>query len=128
MSAVDNPALEPTIIFAMMQTHPAWEVRNQNNWVILAILGRIDSFNFQIFKDQLEDLKKVGHRQVAIDLSQAKFLSLPTIKLLADLATDLQQNEGKFALMAASEKLKRQIDIYASLTPMRVVRNSAELR
>lgn len=112
----------------MKQTQPAWDIKQQNEWTILAILGRIDSFNFQEFLAQVEGLKAAGRRQVAVDLSQAKFLSLPTIKLLADLATNLQQNDGNFALLAASEKLKRQIDIYASLTPMRVVRSSAELR
>lgn len=112
----------------MEMNQPAWQIRTENEWAIIAISGRIDSFNFQEFKNLFPELIRSGKTRLAVDLAQAKFLGLPTIKFLADTAQDLQRSGGHFALLAASEKLKRQIHIYASLNPMRLVRTMDELR
>lgn len=125
---VDKLQPRATILFPMEMNQTAWQIRTENEWAIIAISGRIDSFNFQAFKDQFHQLIQSGKTHLAVDLAQAKFLGLPTIKFLADAAQDLQRSGGHFALLAASEKLKRQIHIYASLNPMRLVRNLNELR
>lgn len=104
-----------------------WEVKSEKDWVVVAISGRIDSFNQASFCDQVERLVSEGKRRVAIDLSHAKFLSLPSIKWLTNLAFELKEKGGDLALVAASEKLKRQIDIYATLDPMRLLRSKADL-
>jgi anti-anti-sigma factor len=104
-----------------------WEVRSERDWVIVAISGRIDSFNQDTFCGQVKTLVSQGRRRVAIDLSHAKFLSLPSIKWLCSLALELKEQGGQVALLSASEKLKRQIEIYASLEPMQVVRSEADL-
>ncbi len=110
-----------------MENSAAWEVRKEKNWAVVAVAGRLDSFNFNQFCDQLESLIKGGESCLALDLSRTKFLSFLTIKYLTNLAEELEASGGNFALLAASEKLKRQIDIYATLNPMKIVRNVSEL-
>ncbi len=104
-----------------------WEVKTEKDWVVVAISGRIDSFNQDSFCGQLTKLVAEGKRRVAIDLSRAKFLSLPSIKWLTSLAFELKKKGGDLALVAASEKLKRQIDIYATLDPIQILRSKADL-
>lgn len=111
----------------MEMEREAWEVRSERDWVIVAISGRIDSFNQDTFCGQVKGLVAEGKRHVALDLSKAKFLSLPSIKWLCSLAIELKEQGGQVALLAASEKLKRQIEIYASLEPIQVVRSKADL-
>jgi anti-anti-sigma factor len=104
-----------------------WEVKSEKDWVVVSISGRIDSFNQASFYGQVERLINEGKRRVAIDLSRAKFLSLPSIKWLTNLAFELKEKGGDLALVAASEKLKRQIDIYATLDPIQVLRSKSDL-
>lgn len=111
----------------METTRETWEVKTERDWVVVAISGRIDSFNQDSFRGQVAKLVSEGKRRVAIDLSGAKFLSLPSIKWLTNLAFELKEKGGDLALVAASEKLKRQIDIYATLDPIRVYRSKADL-
>lgn len=111
----------------MDSTRKDWEVRHENDWSIMTIAGRIDSFNFEHFCGQLQKLADSGKKKIALDLSHVRFLSLPSIKFLTKLATNLEAGGGNFALLAASEKLKRQIDIYATLKTMQVLRTVAEL-
>ncbi len=111
----------------MAQGRQDWDIRCEADWVILTVKGRVDSFNSELFSQQLKELVATGSSNVALDLSQARFMSLPLIKELTKMADDLKSQGRKMALMRASEKLKRQIDIYASLDNMRVVRAESEL-
>jgi anti-anti-sigma factor len=124
---VDKIASRALIIFRMEMERENWQIKSERDWVIVAISGRIDSFNQSHFYGQVKDLVNQGKRRVAIDLTHAKFLSLPSIKWLCSLALELKDQGGQVALLSASEKLKRQIDIYASLEPLQVLRSSADL-
>ena len=104
-----------------------WEIKNEKGWNLIDVNGSIDSFNFNAFEADLKALTLKDSKRVAIALMRAKFVSLPAIKLIAGLATDVQQSGGQMALLGASEKLKRQIHIYASLEPLQVLRGPAEL-
>lgn len=111
-----------------MEDNVTQDVRKEGEWAVVAVVGRLDSFNFDSFCSRLSALIDKGHHQIALDLSQTKFLSFPSIKYLTKLAEELEQGGGAFALLAASEKLKRQIDIYATLNPIKLVRTPADLR
>ncbi|MGE0764639.1 MAG: STAS domain-containing protein [Bdellovibrionales bacterium] len=104
-----------------------WDVKQEKNWAVMVVEGRLDSFNFDPFCRQLNELVQSGRNRIALDLSGARFLSLPSIKYLTTFAEELEKAGGNFALLAASEKLKRQIDVYATLNPMKVVRNLEQL-
>ncbi|MBX7232211.1 MAG: STAS domain-containing protein [Bdellovibrionales bacterium] len=113
--------------FSSIQNQNAWSIRREKDWVIVSVLGRVDSFNYESFCMQIVALVEEGCLQIALDLSQAKFLSLPSIRFVHAVAGQLKDKKGHLALLSASEKLKRQIDIYGSLRPMEVYRSEAEL-
>lgn len=111
----------------MEVSHNNWSVREFGQWSILTVNGRLDAFNFDTFCLKFEELLNLGKNHIVVDLSQARFLSLPSIKYLNHMAAKMSKIGGRMALMSASEKLKRQIDIYASLNQIWVVRSTHEL-
>ena len=104
-----------------------FEVQKLTSWTVIAVVDRVDSFNFDLVKKQVEELLNQGERHLVFDLEQAQFLSLPSIKYLADVAKRLQTDGGQFALLSPSEKLKRQINIFASLDEMKLFRTRRDL-
>lgn len=103
------------------------EVRDMHGWALISLEERVDSFNYERVKTEIEALIAAGRTQVAVDLGRAKFLSVPSIKYLSTLADLLRSQGGQLALLCPSEKLKRQIDIYASLDKMRLFRTLKDL-
>ena len=103
-------------------------MRNHENWVLFSVEDRIDSFNYEEFKVQMENIVKKGSVNLALSLEQAQFLSLPSIKFFAGLAHQLEKQGGRFALVGAPEKLKRQISIFASLDSMSIFRSEEDWR
>lgn len=91
----------------------------KNNWAYAAFPERIDAFNFQELKQALCDISR-GSKLVAFDFSVTRFVSLPAIKHLHVLASDIVKSGGRVVLLAPTEKIKRQIDIFASIEPMTV--------
>ena len=104
-----------------------WEIKKERGWDLIDVNGSIDSFNFSLFEIDLRGLATKSGKHIAISFSRAKFVSLPAIKLIGNVAVDIQQVGGQMAILGASEKLKKQIHIYSSLEPMRVLRSPQEL-
>ena len=109
------------IIFSM-----AFDIKNRDDWVIIRIVDRVDAFNFDELTNLINSFVKKGQLKLAVDLKGAFFLSLPTIKFLASVASDLKLKGGAVALLAPTEKIKRQIDIFASLDTMQIFRSIGE--
>ncbi|MCB0385430.1 MAG: STAS domain-containing protein [Bdellovibrionales bacterium] len=105
----------------------AFEIRKLTTWTVIAVVDRVDSFNFDDLKSQLEKLLGRGEMHLVLDLEQAQFLSLPCIKYFAEVAGRLISGGGQFALLSPSEKLKRQINIFASLDEMKLFRTRRDL-
>jgi anti-anti-sigma factor len=88
---------------------------------------RIDAFNHDAFKNELELILQKGQRFIALDLNQTKFLSVPSIALLSVWADRLKSEKGRLMLVGPSEKIKRQIKIFGSLDLTMVVRSVQQL-
>lgn len=93
------------------------EVIRKNEWVYVPAPGRLDAFNFELTKKELERVASES-KQIALDVSSAHFVSIPMIKFIHSLANEMLRRGGCFALVGSSEKLKRQIHIFASLDPL----------
>lgn len=102
-------------------------VKNQNEWVIVSINNRIDSFNCDELMSTLDAVMRESQKNLAFDLGKVKFLSLPSIKYMSSLADSLQRFGRQVALVAPSEKLKRQIYVYAGLDNIKLYRSEQEL-
>lgn len=92
---------------------------HQKNWVVVTLPERIDAFNLPELKDLAPDLKH-GAKLLALNVKDTRFLSLPTIKILHSIACEIVRLGGRVVLLAPTEKIKRQIDIFASIEPMTI--------
>ncbi len=95
----------------------ALEVIEKKDWSYVPAPGRLDAFNFDLTKSELEALAAKA-KQIAIDVSSAHFVSIPMIKFIDSLARDMVRRGGRLALVGPTEKLKRRIDTFASLDPL----------
>lgn len=100
-----------------------FKIHDHKDWVVVSIGDRLDSFNISHLTQQVKELVGKGKSKLAFDLEQASFLSLPSIKFLAEVAEELRAKNGEFALIGPTEKIKRQIDIFATLNSMRLYRS-----
>jgi anti-anti-sigma factor len=105
----------------------AFEVRKSTNWNVISVGDRVDSVNLRELQSQIDHLLQKRELYLVIDLRQAIFLSLPSIKYFAVVADQIGKLGGSLALLAPSEKIKRQIHIYASLEEMKLFRSWADL-
>lgn len=102
-------------------------IRKEADWTVVDINDRVDSFNQDAFRYKLQALLDAKVDSIAFNLAPTYFLSFTSIKALGDVAKNLRQSGGRAVLLAPSEKLKRQIDVYASLDDLEVVRDPAML-
>ncbi len=104
----------------------AFEVSKNKTWVVFSIDERLDAFNSEGFKSEMDKVVKGKASNVAIRLKNTRFISLPVIKYFSSVAQELDRKGGKLALVGSPEKIKRQIDIFASLKPMLVFRDEED--
>ena len=104
-----------------------YHVNERGHWLIFSLDGRVDAFNFAEVDQCLRGLLAQAPERLAVHLENADFLSIPFIKLLAALADELHKKGLRLPLIAPTEKLKRQIDIFASLDEMIVYRSLEQL-
>jgi anti-anti-sigma regulatory factor len=103
----------------------AIEYVQKGDWVFIPAPSRLDSFNFESTKKDFEQIAAMANK-IAIDVSTAHFISIPMIKFMHALAQDLAQKGGQVALVGPTEKLKRQIHIFASLEPFTLYKINAD--
>ena len=96
-------------------------------WQIVQVKMRIDSNSQTELMDEVKRLRAAGHRRIALNLRNNRFLSFPAIRFCVDTAREMRESNGTLALVACPEKTKRHIEIYASLDPIRIVRDESDL-
>lgn len=94
---------------------------------LFTLEGRVDAFNFDDVQEALMKLAGKHAQGLAVNLEKAEFLSIPFIKLLAEVADKVRAQGTRLALVAPTEKIKRQIDIFASLDDMIIYRSRRHL-
>lgn len=110
-----------------MEASNCWTTDEFQGWKRISIKDRIDSFNFSDFEKEVKALLSHGSLPLAFELSHARFLSFKTIQLLNESAEQCRRNGRRAALVAPTEKLKRQIHIYADLEQWEVYRTMGDL-
>ncbi|MCB0414354.1 MAG: STAS domain-containing protein [Bdellovibrionales bacterium] len=100
---------------------------SKEGWEVVNIEERVDSFNQQTVIDKIQMLLKKNKAKIVLNMHQVHFISLPVIKFLSETAKELRTHEGSLALVGISEKLKRQIGIYASLDNLMFCRSEEEI-
>ncbi len=102
-------------------------IRKEAEWTVVDINDRVDSFNHSSFKQKLDRVLESAVDSIAFNLAPTQFLSFPSIRAMGDLAKLVRQKGGRAVLLAPSEKLKRQIDVYTSLDDLEVIRDPSML-
>ena len=102
-------------------------IRKEAEWTVVDINDRVDSFNQNAFREKLQGILDSKADSIAFNLAPTQFLSFSSIKAMGEVAKNLRQKGGRAVLLAPSEKLKRQIDVYTSLDDLEVVRDPGML-
>lgn len=103
-----------------------FDIKKNNNWVIFSITDRLDSFNSDEFRTAMDKVISQPGTKLALNLKETKFVSIPLIKYFSSVAREAQLKGGEFALVGTPEKLKRQIDIFATLNAMKIYRSQED--
>jgi anti-anti-sigma regulatory factor len=103
------------------------ESANDLGWTVLIAKNRVDAFNHEEIRRDLDTLRSAGKKRLALDLSANRFLSLPMIRYCVELAASLAQDGGSFALLGCQPKTKRHFEIYGSLENILFFRFEREL-
>jgi anti-anti-sigma factor len=103
-----------------------FDIKRDNNWVIFSISDRLDSFNSSDFRAAMDKVISQPGTRLALNLKEANFISIPLIKYFSSVAKEAHQKGGEFALVGTPEKLKRQIDIFATLNSMKIYRSQED--
>jgi len=96
-------------------------------WTGLKISGRVDAFNDRKLIQALEQ-KIQNSDRVAIDLSNAEFLSLQVLKYLSQLCRELGQNGGELALLSPTHHVRKQIEIFLGPKVFKVYKSQQDLQ
>jgi anti-anti-sigma factor len=96
-------------------------------WIGLHISGRVDAFNDRKLIQSLCSLISENSR-VALDLSQAEFLSLQVLTYLSSQSRNLGRNGGELVLVRPSHNVRRQIEIFLGPRIFRVYESREDLK
>lgn len=96
-------------------------------WTGLKISGRVDAFHDRKVIETLEQTIQTSKR-VALDLSDAEFLSLQVLRYLSFLNRELGQNGGELALLSPNHHIRKQIEIFLGPKIFKVFRSQEDLQ
>lgn len=101
-------------------------VERWQSWIVVDLGERVDSFNFAQVRSYFESLVHPGS-MVAINVKQTKFLSLAMYQYIAQFADLLKQDRGQLAVLGATEKMKHQMGLLASVKNILIVKRREDL-
>lgn len=104
-----------------------FNVEQLRTWTVLSIQGRVDAFNVREMTTLLMGLAEEAPGALAIDLGEAEFLSFQFIRHISAVAESFLKKGVQLSLVAPSEKLKRQMEIFAKIEHMVIYRSVDEL-
>lgn len=111
-----------------MDASKSWTILEEQGWARVELRGRIDSFNFNVFQSDVEAALNPLNKSVAFDVSKVQFISLRGLQYMDEVSQRLRDQGCRAALVGPSEKLKRQIDIYANLDHWEIFRTLTDLK
>jgi len=91
----------------------ALQTTELKDWICVSAPGRWDAFNFVDSKTSIDSIV-ASTNKLAINMSGIQFVNLPMIQYLYKVAVTLRNKGGAMVIIGASEKLKKQIRIFAS--------------
>jgi len=88
------------------------QIKSGLGWITIIVLGRIDSFNFELVTSKLGILLRMGNKKIALDLDKARFLSVPTVRYFVNSAKYLEKQGGELVVLNCPRDLRNTFDIF----------------
>jgi anti-anti-sigma factor len=105
-----------------------YEQSSFNQWWVLKLNGRLDSF----VQDQVTRLVdhgiSMGKSQIVLDLKEVVFVGLPLIKWFANKNQELRNSGGELVILNANALVSRHLVTYNAHNTLKLCRNFDELR
>jgi anti-anti-sigma factor len=92
------------------------------HWDLILAKARLDSATHERMAALVSALRAQGRTRLAIDLKATRFISLAAIKFICATAHELRDQGGELAVVAASDKTMRHLEIYGTLAPLKLVK------
>lgn len=99
----------------------------EKGWEVIRAGRRMDHATIEELEAFFQHVLKKPSPWVAVDLEQTQLVSLPVIKLIVTFAERLEALNGRFYLIAPSEKIKRHFEAFGTLRYISIVRQEDEL-
>ncbi len=96
-------------------------------WIVVGVKGRIDAFNYELLSTRLSTLRRVGKKQIAIDLSKVSFLGIPAARLLASYAKSLSSSGGNLVVVTEAKRLLDLLHLFIPEKRLQWKKNLSEL-
>lgn len=90
--------------------------------LLITLPERVDTFNLEPTLNSIREALEKSPLELTINLSGTRFVNLPFIKKLAQLALDAQGQGKSLVLLNASEKIKKQIGIFSDIKIFQIKR------
>lgn len=87
------------------------EKKEMENYTLIELQGRLDSFNSPLLHNAFEDLHKGSKWTFVIDLSGVEFINSTTLGLFIDTYKKNKENKGDLFLLNCSNKVMKILQI-----------------
>lgn len=82
-------------------------------WTTINVGPRVDTFTLPTFRKECEQALRSGATKIALDFAGTQFISMLGLHFVYELLQQLKAAKGDLLLVSASEKMKRQMQIYS---------------
>lgn len=103
------------------------QLRKKSDWVIVDLNGRVDSFNYEIIREKVNTLLKMGKKHVAFNLEGVQFIALPNLRYLIQVAHQLKTKGGETAVVGCSPEILKHFEEVHGLDDMKALGKEEEL-
>lgn len=104
----------------------AFEVRAQSDVYVIQPQGRLDASNISDLKNSIYDSVRNGRQRILLDLSQTRFLSSSSVRMLIEIYQDLLEQGGKMGFLSPNENVQDLFHVVMLDKVWPVYRNNAE--
>ncbi len=93
---------------------------------VVAVAGRLDSNTSPELARVLATTIAAGHSRLVLDLTGTQYLSSAGLRVLLQVAKQIEQSSGRFVLHGLNARVRDVLDIGGFLTELRVCGDRAE--
>lgn len=86
----------------------------KNEWVVVLIDGRVDSFTYPLMESDIQILLRTGAKKVVLDLSKNTHMNLGGYRLFQQTHEYLQSVNGELVILAPSKDFLKHLNYFIS--------------